>query len=465
MTGRETTEEPATGHRSPGAPGPVAAGAPAGAGTAGDPGTDTAAASAATAATPAATPAATGADAPAPAPRRRRARTALVVVAAIGVAAAAGLAATGALGGENPRAPAAGPSGPAATARVERTTLTSSETVQGTLGYGDVTTVQAIGPPGGDASADAGTGAPAQNGAPEPDPGGDAAGEGAGIVTWMPDEGTTIERGDTVYAVDGAEIPLFYGETPLYRTLADGSEGGDVEMLERNLAKLGYTGFTVDATYTPGTAAAVSAWQADTGREETGAAGPGDAVTADGARRVAGVQTWPGARAEGAVLDWTGTERVVTVELDAQFEDLVRVGTQAAIELPNGTAVDGEVTAIGTPPTAGSPASGGAGGGGGEGEEDEAAALPLRLEVARQDELGRYQAAPVDVVLSADTREDVLAVPVNALVARQGGGYAVQKVTAGGTEYVPVELGMFADGLVEVSGDGVAEGMSVGVPK
>lgn len=456
MTSREETEELNLRERPPGAlevrpPGPLTAG---GEPEAGGPGGELA-----TAAPP---PGGDGAPSgPEPARKSRKLRMALIVVIAIGVAAAAGLAATGALGGEDAEEPASGPSGPAATAPVERTTLTSSETVDGTLGYGDVATVEAIGSSGGGA-ADTGAGRPAQGGEPAQDAG-DAADEGAGIVTWTPNEGSTVKRGDTVYSVDGEKVPLFYGETPLYRTLSDGSEGGDVEMLERNLDKLGYTGFTVDETYSSDTADAVSAWQEDMGREETGAVEAGDAVTAESARRVAALQTWPGATAEGAILDWTGTERVVSVELDAQFEDLVRVGTKAEIELPNGTTVDGEVTDIGTPPSTEGSASGTAGA---EGEEDQESVLPLQLEVGQQDKLGRYQAAPVDVVLKADSRENVLTVPVNALVARQGGGYAVQKVTAGGsTESVPVELGMFANGLVEVTGDGIEEGMSVGVPR
>lgn len=460
MTSREETEELNLRERPPGAlevrpPGPLTAGGdPEG----GGPGGEVAGAA----------PPAEGDGAPSgpePARRSRKLRMALIVVIAIGAAAAAGLAATGALGGEDSEEPAAGPSGPAATAEVKRTTLTSSETVAGTLGYGDVSTVEAIAPAAGgaDPGADTGTGQPAGGGGTAAGSGGDAADAGAGIVTWTPNEGSTIKRGDTVYSVDGEKVPLFYGDTPLYRTLSDGSEGGDVKLLERNLDKLGYTGFTVDETYSPDTADAVSAWQEDMGREQTGVVEAGDAVTAESARRVAALQTWPGAKAEGAVLDWTGTERVVSVELDAQFEDLVRVGTKAEVELPNGTTVDGKVTDIGTPPAASGSGSGDAGG---QGEEDQESTLPLQLTVGEQDKLGRYQAAPVDVVLKADTRDDVLAVPVNALVARQGGGYAVQKVTAGGsTESVPVELGMFANGLVEITGDGIEEGMSVGVPK
>ena len=91
--------------------------------------------------------------------------------------------------------------------------------------------------------------------------------------------------------------------------------------------------------------------------------------------------------------------------------------------------------------------------------------MPVTLSVKDQKKLGRYQAAPVEVTLAAESRQDVLAVPVNALVARKGGGYAVQAVTASGVEYRPVKLGLFADAMVEISGDGIVEGLKVGIPQ
>ena len=55
----------------------------------------------------------------------------------------------------------------------------------------------------------------------------------------------------------------------------------------------------------------------------------------------------------------------------------------------------------------------------------------------------------------------MLAVPVSALVALLEGGYAVQVDDAGQLRYVGVQLGLFANGLVEVSGTGLAEGQKV----
>jgi len=66
--------------------------------------------------------------------------------------------------------------------------------------------------------------------------------------------------------------------------------------------------------------------------------------------------------------------------------------------------------------------------------------------------------APVDVGFAVERRKDALAVPVKALLARQGGGYALE--LPDGTK-LPVEPGLYADDLVEVTGDGLREGLKV----
>jgi hypothetical protein len=73
----------------------------------------------------------------------------------------------------------------------------------------------------------------------------------------------------------------------------------------------------------------------------------------------------------------------------------------------------------------------------------------------------------VQVGITTATVRGALVVPVTALLARSVGGYAVEVVgTAARNHLVPVSLGLFddAEGLVQVTGSGVAAGQEVVVP-
>ena len=75
------------------------------------------------------------------------------------------------------------------------------------------------------------------------------------------------------------------------------------------------------------------------------------------------------------------------------------------------------------------------------------------------------EAAVVTMVFTAAERKDVLTVPVAALVALAEGGYGVEVVDADTTHYIKVAPGLFSQGRVEVTGDGLQGGMTVGMPQ
>jgi peptidoglycan hydrolase-like protein with peptidoglycan-binding domain len=311
-----------------------------------------------------------------------------------------------------------------ATAPVERRDLTARETVGGTLGYGEVTPV---------------------------------ASTRSGMVTWLPREGDTVRRGQTLYRVDAEPVMLLYGRLPAYRDLAPGDEGADVRQLERNLDALGYDAdgrMTVDDEYTWATAAAVRALQEDRGLEETGEMDKDGYVVLGGPRRVSAHKAEVGssARPGAAVIDTTGTRQVVSVDLDAEKQDLVSTGAGVRVTLPDQRGTRGRIAAVGrVAQKAGDDADGKA-----------TIAVTIRLRRSRAAE--RFDEAPVSVAIAREQRRDVLTVPVTALVALPGGGYAVDIVAGGSTRRIRVEPGVFADGYVEVSGDGLRAGLKVRVP-
>ena len=186
-----------------------------------------------------------------------------------------------------------------------------------------------------------------------------------------------------------------------------------------------------------------------------------------GAARVASHGTALGAAVSpGAeVLEVTGTTRLVSVDLDARRQGLVKAGDAVDVELPDGTVAKGTVTRVGTVAEAG---SGDGSGGSQRSEEDPTIAVTVALDDTSAAE--GLDGAPVEARITSETREGVLAVPVNALVALAEGGYAVEVDGGGSRRLVRVETGLYADGLVEVEGSeqvgntALADGTRVVVP-
>lgn len=292
----------------------------------------------------------------------------------------------------------------------------------------------------------------------------DVVNHARGTVTGLPEAGTVVTRGQALYQVDGTPVVLLHGALPVYRSLAVGDEGADVQQLNANLVALGHADGLDGDEFTSATANALEELQEVLGMEETGRLELGDAVflPADDARISAVAATLGAPAPQGAtVLQATSTVRVVRVDLETSRQSDVHVGDPVTVTLPDGRTTPGKVSAIATvaiaPPAASAP--------GGGAEEDPT----IEVEVTLDDPAaaGSLDQAPVHVTITTDTVEDALVVPVVALVSPAGGGYAVEVVKADGHDLVTVELGLFDDasGLVQITGSGLAEGQRVVVPR
>jgi peptidoglycan hydrolase-like protein with peptidoglycan-binding domain len=390
----------------------------------------------------------------------RRGRGSQAALLATSALVAGGLAALALLGGEEERE-RPGLRAAGSTATVTRQTLVERETVDGTLGYAGTRTVlnrlATADGTGSEApetpSAETPTGEP--RGSADPDSSGGSASH---TVTALRRPGSVVRRGGTLYRADGEPVVLMYGATPAFRDLELGvDEGRDVRQLERNLAALGFDPGIVDTEFTSTTAAAVGDWQESAGLPETGTVELGRVVFLPGARRVGEHRTSVGGvlSAGSEVLDTSSTRRVVTVELDAGLQSLARAGDRVEVTLPDQSTVRGRISDVGSvarekESSEADPAA----------EQELVIDVTVRLRSARG--IGRLDEAPVSVGLAQESRKNVLAVPVEALVARRGGGYGVE--LAAGRSVVPVQTGLFAGGYVEVEGSGVREGARVVVP-
>jgi hypothetical protein len=362
---------------------------------------------------------------------------------------------------------------PQATAEVTKKDLEERAELDGTLGYGDTVDLSLSGASDGSDGSDGsdnGDGSDPTNPSDDGDGNSDGGG-GSGTITKLPDIGSVVHPGETLLEVDGEPVPLMGGERPLWRTLGPGvDDGPDVAQLEYDLVALGIVTtdeLTVDEEWTSATTDAVEEWQESLGLEETGSVSPGDLVFYPGAVRVTDHPTPVGGSASGTVLEVSGTTQEVTVDLEATRQTLVERGQDVEIELPDGTSLTGTVSSIGTVATVPDDS-----GNDDPNADDGEATIEVTIALDDPSQAGSFDEAPVTVRVVTDAARDVLAVPVDALLALAEGGYAVERVTgsetdgsgSSGTELVPVEIGAFADGWVQVTGD-VAEGDEVVVPE
>ncbi|WP_327069877.1 peptidoglycan-binding protein [Kitasatospora sp. NBC_01302] len=445
---------------------------------------------------------ATAADPPA---RRSRRRRVVVTVALVVTVCGIGAGAVGLRGHARP-AKAASSSAQVQTVAVVRTDLSNSQTLSGTLGFGTPQTLM---------------------------------GAKQGIITALPAAGTTVTRGQQLYRVNDQPVPLFYGGTPLFRTLdKPGLVGRDVQVVASNLQALGYdvgtqpkvgtvitqpaadpgsgggapspkgggapaapaagsstspsggpsapatagsTGAPAGGPTAPATApaagsstpaaptqvtvgtgdgvvttsliAAVKHWQKDAGLQPTGSLGIGDVVVLPGAIRVGSLQTQLGEQGAEALMSVTPTDKVVTVPVDPANVGSIKQGDKVTVSLPDSSTTPGTVSGIGTAVQGSAKGTSGTGAG-----LNTPPTVDVTVAVDDPSKVKNFDSATVQVAFVSATATGVLAVPVGSLLALSGGGYAVQ-LKGGGL--VAVQTGMFAKGMVAITGNGIAAGTEV----
>ncbi|HWJ08281.1 MAG TPA: efflux RND transporter periplasmic adaptor subunit, partial [Nocardioides sp.] len=330
-----------------------------------------------------------------------------------------------ALDGGDPTAAAATTDDPGSTATVRRGDLTESSSTSGTLEYaGDRSLLAA----------------------------------GAGTVTWLPASGRVVHEGQALYRIDTLPVVRLDGSVPAWRELGPGiDDGADVEQLEEALLRLGYgsdVGMEADGEWTWTTTHAVEEWQEDNDLDETGRLPLGSVVFTAGDVRVSGHLVERGDRVQPgtALLDVSGVGRQVALSLSTTQRNLVPVGGAVELSFPDGTTARGRIVDVELVPAP---------------DEQSEDTLAVTIEPdgrrARRALSGQLDGASVVVTSTDVVAEDVLLVPVTALVATAEGGYGLEVVDDGRTRIVPVETGGFADTAVAVSGD-IAEGDQVVIP-
>jgi hypothetical protein len=260
-----------------------------------------------------------------------------------------------------------------------------------------------------------------------------------GILTWLPEPGTVIGIDQRLYEVDGRPVVLWQGNRPAWRDLVPGMPAGpDVTQAERNLD----SGLS---------SVAIRRWQARHGLPQTGVIALGQVVFQPGPVRVAtvpaalGTPVGPGA----PILTATSTRRAVSVQLDPNRQTVVHPGDRVTITLPNRHATNGTVVSVGAPVA----------------NPNGSLAIPVSVGLTDPDAAQGLDAGAVQVSIVTAEHDNVLAVPVDALLAAPGGGYQVAVTTGGRRRLVTVHCGLFDDtgGVVEVAGD-LGPGTTVEVP-
>jgi peptidoglycan hydrolase-like protein with peptidoglycan-binding domain len=355
----------------------------------------------------------------APATPRRARRIGLATVGVI-AALVVGYAGWAPKGGEPPQAPAA-----TSTVKVVIGSMVSETRASGTVHYASTTTI--------------------------------ASGQ-SGVVTEVPAPGATLGPGAVAYRVDTRPVTVLAGTLPAWRDFESGmTDGEDIRQLEQNLKAFGFFTREPDSRFTWDTTAAIQAWQKSLGVERTGTVQRAMIHFSGQDLKVAAVQSGVGTEVGPGSPLYQATSLDQVIELNVKSTDraLAVAGGSVTVILPSGATTEGTVETVAAPvskPDAAGKSS---------------IVVPVRVAVADQAAIADLALASVSVSFASAVTENALTVPVDALVPISDTRFAVELPRAKpGAErkLMPVTVGAFGSGVVEISGDRIVAGLTVVVP-
>lgn len=279
-----------------------------------------------------------------------------------------------------------------------------------------------------------------------------------GVLTGLPAAGDVLGLGARLYTVGNQSAFLMRGAMPAWRDLSiDTTNGVDVLQLEQSLKELGFFSDEPDQHFNWTPHKAVVSWQKSVGLPQDGIFPLGRVLFEKGDLRVGQSSARLGDQVSSGseIYKATSTSQVVSANVALADQGLAVVGAKATLHMPDGTSTTGTISSVGTPiDKAGS-------------GSDSAPTRVIPIEIAPDDPaaVSKWQEASITIGLPSQSKEDVLSVPVGALLALDSQTFGLEIVGSDGTvKRVPVTPGLFAAGRVEVSGDGVHEGDRVAVP-
>ena len=273
---------------------------------------------------------------------------------------------------------------------------------------------------------------------------------------------------------------LMYGALPAWRDFEIGMEPGtDVLQLKENLVALGYGNFKnlrKDNVFDDETSRVISRMQSSLGLTTNGSLSFGEVIFMPGPSVIASNTQFPQTgsmftdkttlltltplqsvnttiMSNGDVIEGATSLQRVSTQIDVADQTLVAVGTNVKIELPNNQLVDGRVASVGDVAIVPS------------GNQAGNPYLEVTIDIVGTEDLQQWTGASVVVSVTESVASNVLSAPITSLLALLGGGYALEVAENTGTRLVAVELGVYADNWVQISGAGLDENTLVVVPK